>query len=288
MLRLADPGWRTLEDLTSEALWVNALHQDTDIPVPAIMPTQAGELVLSITFPEVPDTRPMTLMRYAPGRLLGYYLDEPNLARMGRLFARLHQHSADWSPPPDFTQRRFEHWLSRGEPDLISSNGSLAGEAAQAAQQRELSPDQRGWIDKMSLHVEAAYQAVDRADLRVIHCDLWHDNIKVHQGVLYPFDFEDTVWGYRAHDIAMAMLDLLETVGGARYINLLGAFRRGYEALLPWPAAPIAPFQIGRMLWVINWVASHQPEYLRNMVGRYIPVFAHFEGTGEVILPNQG
>ena len=139
----------------------------------------------------------------------------------------------------------------------------------------------------MSERAEAAYAAMDRADLRVIHCDLWHDNIKIHRGVLYPFDFEDTVWGFRAHDIAMAMLDLLETAGEERYPALLAAFKRGYSALLDWPADPIEPLQIGRMLWMINWVARNQAQWLGNMVERHVPAFEHFEKTGAVTLPKK-
>jgi Ser/Thr protein kinase RdoA (MazF antagonist) len=288
MLRLAYPGWRTLTDLTAEALWLTALSEDTDIPVPAVLPTRDGELVLSIMSPEVPDVWPMTLMRYAPGRLLGNYLTGPNLVKMGCLFARLHQHGVDWMPPANFTKRRFEHWLSRGEPDLISSSGDSRGNDGQRKHQVEISTTHQVWIDRMIAQVEMAYQEIDRSDLRVIHCDLWHDNIKLHQGVLYPFDFEDTVWGYRAHDIAMAMLDLLETVGGARYAVLLDAFQRGYQSLLPWPEARIEPFQIGRLLWKINWVAHHQPDYLVGMIERHIPVFEHFEQNGAVILPKSG
>ena len=288
MLRLAYPGWRTLADLTAEALWLTALNEDTDIPVPAVLPTRDGKLVLSIISPEVPDVWPMTLMRYAPGRLLGHYLTQANLEKMGRLFARLHQHGLDWTPPVEFTRRRFEHWLSRGEPDLISSDGIPQESDVQGVHHVEISALHHRWIDKMIAQVEGAYQALDRADLRVIHCDLWHDNIKLYQGVLYPFDFEDTVWGYRAHDIAMAMLDLLETVGEARYSALLEAFQRGYQSLLPWPEARIEPFQIGRLLWKINWVARYQPLYLAGMIERHIPVFEHFERTGAVILPKSG
>jgi len=133
--------------------------------------------------------------------------------------------------------------------------------------------------------VEAAYTAIDRSDLRVIHCDLWHDNVKLHRGVLHPLDFEDTVWGFRAHDIAMAMLDLLEATDEARYAGLLAAFRRGYEAHMAWPGERIEPFQIGRLLWKINWVARHEPQWLRSMVERHAPVFERYEQTGRVIRP---
>ncbi len=276
MLRLAAPGWRTFEDLLSEALWLDALSRETDIPAPRIIPARSGEYVLPLCGPDIPVTWNTSLMTWVPGRLLGHYLTERNLEKMGELFAKLHLHGAAWTPPAAFTTRRFEHWLSRDEENLIT------GERRSAA---TLSPDSRTLLERMRQHVEAAYAALDRSDLRVIHCDLWHDNIKLYQGVLHPFDFEDTVWGFRAHDIAMAMLDLLENTGETRYPVLLAAFQRGYERRLTWPGERIEPFQIGRLLWKINWVARFESKWLANMLERHVPVFEHYERTGQVILP---
>ena len=275
MLRLASPGWRTFEDLCSEALWLQALARDTDLPVPRILPARSGELVLPLNRPDIPNVWNATLMRWAPGRLLGKYLTPPNLAKMGALFASLHIHGAAWKPPAGFTTRRFEHWLSRGEENRI------VGDAAADAP-----GGQRALLERIHMRVESVYASLDRSDLRIIHCDLWHDNIKLYRGALYPLDFEDTVWGFRAHDIAMAMLDLLETVGEERYPALLAAFRRGYETRLTWPAEPIEPFQIGRLLWKINWVARFQPQHLPGMIKRHVPVFEEYEHSGRVILPH--
>ena len=276
MLRLAYPGWRTLTDLRSEAMWLTALCADTNIPAPEIIPAGNGEQVLSLSVPGIPDPWHMTLMRWVPGRLLGHYLTEENLEKMGKLFAELHRHGADWKPPEGFTKRRFEHWLSRGEENCLE----MLSPPTILAPHRDV-------LARMSTHVEDAYQALDRSDLRVIHCDLWHDNIKLHRGVLHPFDFEDTVWGFRAHDIAMAMLDLLETVGEVRYPALLAAFQQGYTSQMRWPDEPIEPFQVGRLLWMINWVARFEPQDLAGMITKQIPVFRHYERTGQVTLPDK-
>jgi hypothetical protein len=53
--------------------------------------------------------------------------------------------------------------------------------------------------------------------------------------VLQPFDSEDTVWGYRLHDLTMALLDLTEDEGVEGHDRLLPAMRRGYERYLPRP-----------------------------------------------------
>jgi Ser/Thr protein kinase RdoA (MazF antagonist) len=284
MLRLATPGWRTFEDLQAEALWLGALGHETSLAVPRIVPARSGEWVLPICLPGVPDTWNATLMSWVPGRLLRYYLSERNLAQMGALFAELHHHAASWQPPPGFTTRRFEHWLSRGEENLITGSVPSAppdGSVALPSRAREL-------LERLHLHVESTYAAIDRSDLRVIHCDLWHDNIKLFRGVLHPLDFEDTVWGFRAHDIAMAMLDLLEDTDEVRYAVLLEAFRQGYEAHLAWPEDPIEPFQVGRLLWKINWVARRRPQRLVGMVGSYLPLLEHYEQTGQVLRPPSG
>ncbi len=285
MLRLASPGWRTLKDLNAEALWLQALGKDTSIPVPGIIPTRSGDLVLSISHPGVPDIWHMTLMRYVPGRLLGHYLTPENLEKMGALFAELHQHGATWTPPENFTQRRFEHWLSRGEENHVAAMIKGPEQQKPSKNNQTVPPVHRDVLERMDFHVEEAYRAIDRSDLRVIHCDLWHDNIKLHKGELYPFDFEDTVWGFRAHDIAMAMLDLLETVGEAHYPTLLAAFQRGYTAHLDWPEDLIEPFMVGRLLWMINWVAHNEPDHLTRMIESHVPVFTHYEQTRQVILP---
>lgn len=291
MLRLAAPGWRTYEDLRSEALWLDALGRDTTVAAPRVVPARSGEFVLPLSRPGIPQIWCATLMSWVPGRLLGRYLTARNLEKMGALFAELHHHGASWVPPAGFTTRRFEHWLSRGEENLIvADEPSASGAPLQpAASLREgvaaLAPRARDLLERMHRHVELAYATVDRGDLRVIHCDLWHDNIKLHWGVLHPFDFEDTVWGYRSHDIAMAMLDLLEVTGEQRYSELLAAFQRGYRAHMEWPGERIEPFQIGRLLWKINWVARCEPQWLLAMVGRHVPVFEHYEQTGRVICP---
>lgn len=273
MFRCASPGWRSYENLVSEAMWLEALDRDTDIPVPVIVRSRTGELVLSVTDDRINGTWNTSLMHWVPGRVLGHFLTPENLRLMGILFAKLHRHGATWTPPNGFSNHRFESWLSRGELNLV------------AELPRSIPKRARDSVDRMDRVVSEAYHSIDRKDLRVIHCDLWHGNIRIHRGVLHPLDFEDTIWGYRSHDIAMAMLDLLENTDEERYPGLLSAFRTGYEELMEWPRERIEPLQIGRLLWKINWVARHEAEWLGEMIDRHLPVFERFEKSGAVTLP---
>lgn len=193
------------------------------------------------------------------------------------IFARLHLHGRFWEPPSDISTKRFEAFLSRGEPDAIFGDGEL---------QTFREEDRRAFL-RAREWVETEYGNLDRRDLRIIHCDLWHENIKIDGGTLRPFDFEDTIRGYRVHDIAMGMLDLLETVGAAGYGKLLAAFRTGYDRLLEWPAGNLEVLQIGRLLWQANYVARFDREHLGSLSERYGDIFRNFERTGVLRLPDQ-
>ncbi len=274
MLRLATPGWRTESDLRSEALWLDALGRDTNIPVPRVIRAADGSAVVAMQRAGSADNWYATLMSWQPGRLLGSYLTPQNLRRLGVLFARLHKHGREWTPPGEFSSKRFTHVLSRGEPEVIFHADQLEAYSSENLSQ----------LQRLHERVESVYAGLDRKDLHVIHCDLWHGNVKLYKGALYPFDFEDTVLGFRIHDIAMAMLDLLEEVGDSRYPQLFGAFRQGYEAHLDWPEGEMEALQIGRLLWKINWVARFQRMHLRPMVENHVRLFNHYERSGELRL----
>lgn len=277
VLRMAYPGWRTLEDLCAEAAWLDALHTDTDIGAPLVIRSSNGDSVLPMSGLGVPDTWYATLMTWVDGRLLAHHLTCANLERMGDLFARLHLHGKAWKPPSDFTTKRFVAFLSRGEPDAIFGDDVI----------QSFRDDDRHAFLLAREWVESEYSNLPRNDLRVIHCDLWHENIKLDHGRLRPFDFEDTIWGYRLHDIAMGMLDLLETVGHARYAELLASFRCGYERLLEWPEGNLEVLQIGRLLWKANQGARFARESLGPLSQQYGDIFRSFERTGELCLPQQ-
>ena len=274
ILRMGYPGWRSFDDLSAEAQWLLALDRDTDIQAPLPVLSKAGEAVVRATGQGVPCTWNATLMTWIEGRLLKHYLTPANMVKFGGLFARLHIHGKRWNPPEGFTGRRFEHYLSRGEPETLFSPDALTA----------VEPSVKDIFLKARETVELEYASLPRDDMRVIHCDLWHENVKLHHGKLRPFDFEDTVWGFRLHDIAMGMLDLLETVGAERYAELLPAFRSGYEEFLEWPPGSMEVLQMGRMLWTANWMARFRRDSLADALASRARSFRHLMDTGELKL----
>ena len=282
-LRVAAPGWRTLQDLQSEAMWLEALDRDTDIVVSVVKRTRekgtsadSGQAVVTVSAPGVPQPRHAILMRWLPGGLLGKRLTEVNLYKMGELFAQMHQHGANWQPPEGFTRRKFDKFISRGEPEMLFAE----------AQMSAYTSHQLTVFQEVRTRVEAEYAQLDPTDLRVIHCDLWHDNIKVHRGQLCPFDFEDTVWGYRLHDMAMALLDLMEETNAEEYARLLAAFKQGYTTHLDWPEGDMTVLQLGRLLWLNNHFATQGRKWWgETAVPFYTALLERYLATGELIRP---
>ena len=274
-LRVCTPGWRTDTDLQSEALWLNALASDPEIGAPRILPARDGRLIVISDAAGVPEPRRCILMSWLPGIPLGKRLNQDNLIKMGVLFARLHRFSRGFMPPAGFTQRRMDRIFARGEPDV------LFGKEFESA----FTPENRVVFERTRQQVETtcANLYADPAGLIVIHNDLWHDNIKLYRGRLYPFDFEDTVWGYPVQDIAMALQDLMSDTSASEFEGLQAAFRHGYESLEAWPESytgQIDTLRAGRLLWVANYVARFEQPYLAKHIERVAPLLQHYLETG--------
>jgi Ser/Thr protein kinase RdoA (MazF antagonist) len=216
IMRVCTPEWRTKTDLTSEIMWLQALSQETNIRVPEPQPTRNGDFIVEATVVGVPETRRCVVMSWIPGALLGTKLNEANLYKMGILFARLHEHGLKFTPSKGFTKRQMDSIYARDEPDVLFSEASHYA----------FTPNTMEILRQTDERVKEAFARLysEPQDLQVIHNDLHHENIKIYQGRLVPFDFEDTIWGYPVQDMAMALQDLMTDVNRDEYDPYQRAF----------------------------------------------------------------
>lgn len=196
---------------------------------------------------------------------------------MGLLFARLHEHGAEFVPPQGFTNRRMDSIYSRDEPSVLFS------EACQDA----FTPETKDILCQTDQRVKEAFAFLysDLLGLQVIHNDLHHANIKLYRGHLFPIDFEDTLWGFPVQDIAMTLQDLMVDLSPEEYDPYQSTFQEGYERLQLWPESyegQIDTFRVGRMLWVANYVARYQSTYLLEHVGWLARLFEGYLESGFV------
>jgi Ser/Thr protein kinase RdoA (MazF antagonist) len=277
LLRLCAPGWRTDEDLRSEVAWLQFFAADPEIGAPIAIPARNGEYIVSVEVEGISAAQRCMLMSWIPGTLLAKHLSEENLVKMGALFARLHRRSQGFTPPEGFTRRKMDSVYARGEAEVLFDD----------ACRDAFTPTTRDTYERTRREVAAAFESLyaNPRGLRVIHNDLHHENIMLYRGRLHPLDFEDTIWGYPVQDIAMALQDLMGDVAPDEYDPLLAAFRRGYESLSAWPEtgpSQIDTFRAGRMLWVANYVARYEREYLKGFIDRQAPLLERFLATGRL------
>ncbi len=279
-LRISHPTWRTDEDLRSELLWLDALGRDTDIGAPAPLANRDGEVVTVAAADGVPEPRRCVLMSWIPGCDLVERLSEENLYELGVLSARLHEHSATWSPPEGFAARTMNNIYARGELDALFSESC-----------REVfTGDSRLVFERVRDRVNAAFEALYSGERRprAIHNDLHQENVKVFRGRLRPLDFEDTILGHPVQDIAMTFLDLqLYTVLTTdEYQRARAAFTRGYSSHTAWPEAhhgQIDTFMAGRQLWRANYVIRLERQHAPGFIAWMSPRLQAFLDSGTLL-----
>ena len=183
-------------------MWLEALHRDTEIGGPLPIVSRDGRYLVSASAEGVPGPRLCMVETWLPGvMLVRKRLTESVLEANGQLFARLHEHGAGFGPPDGFTKRRMDRIFSRGEDDLL-----VKGTLRSALDDRSL-----GLFIQSRKTVQDAFARLWTSSYnpQLIHNDLWYENIKVYRGRVFPYDFEDTVWGYPVQDLATALLDLI-------------------------------------------------------------------------------
>jgi Ser/Thr protein kinase RdoA (MazF antagonist) len=82
-LRIAAPNRRTMDDLRSETLWLEAPSEDTDTCPPRVVRTGGGSRFVEVEAHGVPGSHLALLMSWLPGRLLTRRLGTASDAAMG-------------------------------------------------------------------------------------------------------------------------------------------------------------------------------------------------------------
>jgi Ser/Thr protein kinase RdoA (MazF antagonist) len=262
-------------DIRSEVAWLRALARETDLGIAEPIARLDGRYVTTVSPSE--DGAPINsvLFRWVPGVMLDERLTPDNVAQMGSLMARLHEHAATFEPPDGFRIRRYssvfpyaDEAFAHVEPIVLFEPGPNAA----------LSEEQRSLFEQALQLAESEIRALgfDSSEIRVIHNDLHMWNVKVAKNRLYALDFEDMMWGHPLQDVATTLYYFR---WDDRFEVMRDAFRRGYMAVRPWPEQHEGQLEIlmaGRMLLLANYVAASEdaedkafaPEYLARVEGR--------------------
>lgn len=246
-LRLHRPGYRNDDAIRSELWWSEALVA-AGMVVPQAIRTEAGD-VLATGGPRV-----ASLLTWLDGEPLGegdvpLAMAEPEQEALhealGRELARLHTASDQMDIPEGFTRDAMDVNALLGEqpswgrfwvnPSLTAAESALLQEARV----------------KVRAVIEAHAQT---ADWGLIHGDALRENVLVQGNIVRLIDFDDGVFGFRLHELGVAMSQNWDQPN----VDALGrALLRGYgvERELPDDAdALLEAFTLMRCLSSCGWV----------------------------------
>lgn len=210
ILKVIEPSHRTADQVQAEVDWLVSLMQ-AGIPVAAPLQSGSGNWVETVG----DGAKVVVAFRRAPGEQLkpADWTDD-RLAGWGTLLGRLQSHSRDYSPPGprrlDLIESGYLHRLEELAPEADSFRRNTA--------------QLRDW---------AAPLLVDGPAAGLVHADLHHGNLLLHQEQWTAIDFDDSGYGAWSFDLTMplyyavrALPDLKPEEAAARFLPpFLSGFR---------------------------------------------------------------
>jgi Ser/Thr protein kinase RdoA (MazF antagonist) len=209
-----------LRSVASEVEFMTALAAATDIAVPTVIANRDGGLVTVASAPGVSEPRACVLFGWLPGTNLSEHVSPATWEALGDLVGKMHRFSMGWQPSDDFGAPIYDSVFPYDEPVVMFEPGRV---------------DLLGLEDLLRRAYEVTTERIDALNRErrriVVHADLHGWNIKVHRGVLSPFDFEDLLWAMPILDVATSLFYVRDRPD---YADLGAAFRAGYERHQPW------------------------------------------------------
>ena len=253
-------------DADIELGWLEALASDRVVNVSAPIRTSDGELYTHATAPGVPGSRRCTLLTWVPGRALADRVEPRHFEAYGTMSALLHRHGARHQPPhrPMAWDRVF-YYPEAVDPVVWNrpENAALLPAGGVAV------------VDEAIEIIQSTFDAIPDSDRQVVHGDLHLWNVHVRRNELWALDFEDIMWATPGQDIAITLYYVDE---GAERQGLIEAFRRGYEAVAPWPTHELEldVFMAARRTMFVNFVFNIDLPDREAFLERSIPKLAAF------------
>jgi Ser/Thr protein kinase RdoA (MazF antagonist) len=249
--------------IQSELDWLQALRADTDLAVPEPQPALDGSLVITVSADDVAEPRCCSLLRWMAGRCHTASPRPVHLRRLGGAMARLHNHADLWTRPPGFVRIRWDSETFFG--DVMVYGG------INAADVWDLLPTKlRHMFDEVATIVGHRMDRLGTTSeaFGLIHADLHLDNTLFAGGEARLIDFDDSGFGYRMYDVAVALWELRHR---SDYAGLRDALVQGYTEHRELPDEQLADLdvfiaarEVAFGLWYVG-TAQVNPRFRANL-----------------------
>jgi len=244
VLRLCRPGYRTIEQVDSEMAWVNSLHEEDVVPVPATIPDRDGKLVHLFLNGNI--TQAAVLSEFIAG-VPPEMGDTDRFRTLGRLSALLHNHAESWARPAGWTRPAW---------NLDTAVGVHAA-WGDWRQSTRLTRDTTALFEAAERDVRTRLAGAEGAALTtvLVHGDLHAGNLLVSDETVYLLDFDDCGSSWPLWELACSLVD------GSSDPSLASQWLSGYLSmrdLTPADLGSAGPLIMLRILLIVGWLETHQ------------------------------
>jgi Ser/Thr protein kinase RdoA (MazF antagonist) len=248
------PSEHDYSQLKGEVQFLKHISEHSPLPVETPFANTEGEYITKVDSRWLPETARFVLISWVPGRQLAD-LSTRSYRYLGTCIAELHKASADFKPTRDFSILRNDrvfYWdeeviLSRKDPNLLPPRRQKHFRSGASISQHAID---QAWYDSFPI---------------VIHNDPHPCNLKIHRGKIFMYDFEDIAFGRPEQDIGTALYHVRFRDDFSVFYD---SFRRGYEAIQPWPISSdreLDSFIMARLIMFANYVINYDINPAENL-----------------------
>ena len=248
VLRLHRTGYQDARSINSEMLWLQYLSNQ-GFPVPAPFCAEGDRLVLTTA-----TGRHATLLGWVSGYHPGSAGDPAPIGHryreIGAALAQLHNATDGFRPPAGFVRPSWDIDGFLGEEPLWGRFWEHSGlTMADARLMQEVREAARADLERF---------LQDGADFGLIHADPLPDNIFISKSGPVIIDYDDSGYGFRMYDLAVATYRQIDEPGHEGLSECLVAGYREHRELPDghWETLPL--FHLLRSLACLGWVEPRQ------------------------------
>jgi Ser/Thr protein kinase RdoA (MazF antagonist) len=243
-LRLARPGYQSIDAIRSEIWWMRSLNEK-GVATPAVIPGRDGDIVQLVPHRDG-SVRAAVAFTWVEGLPLPEVDSLGAWKRLGEIMAQIHEHGRRWRKPQGFVRPVWDvealvgdrpRWGNPFPPGIWSAEDMRLLQAARVAVRERL---------------HALGQSEDRYGL--IHADLGFENVLVRpDGSTVVIDFDDSGPSWYLYDLASALYPFEDQSGFAEREQALVAGYRSVGALPDERVQELRTLLMARRLATLGW-----------------------------------
>ncbi|MDQ6778364.1 MAG: phosphotransferase [Actinomycetota bacterium] len=250
-LRIHRPGYRSVEEIISELMWIDALRADGVVNTPRAIVAADGSRVVSVSTAEL-GPRDVAMFEWLDGVAPDLDAGEAAVRQfeiLGATSARMHGHTRRWDPPGEFRRPRWDYESTIGPQGHWGLWQDGLG----------MGPEERRQLAHLDATIASRLRAFGEGADRfgLIHADMRLANLLVDGVRVRVIDFDDCGFSWYMYDFATAVSFMEDH---PRVPELRDAWVQGYrrERELEREAeAELQTFVMLRRLLLVAWIGSH-------------------------------